>query len=68
MVCCAQDTSFLGMLCYGDEVKTLKNRDWVTVTATVRIKDLKVLGGEGPVLYTTKVEPGTQPQDPLVYF
>lgn len=68
MVCCAQDTPFLGMLCYGDEVKTLKNKDWVTVTAKVCIKNLKVLGGDGPVLYTAEVRHTAPPQDALVYF
>ncbi|MCD7920470.1 MAG: hypothetical protein LUG45_10505 [Clostridiales bacterium] len=68
MVCCAQDTTFLGMLCYGKEQKNLKSRDWVTVTAKVRIKNLKVLGGEGPVLYTTEVKPAKAPEDALVYF
>lgn len=68
MVCCAQDTTFLAMLCYGNELKTLKNRDWITVTAVVRIKNEKVLGGKGPVLYTTEVVHSTPPKDALVYF
>ncbi|MCD8051014.1 MAG: TIGR03943 family protein [Clostridiales bacterium] len=68
MVCCAQDTAFLGMLCYGPEQKKLKNKDWVEVTARVRIKNLRVLGGEGPVLYTTEVKPATAPEDAMVYF
>lgn len=68
MVCCAQDTAFLGMLCYGPEQKKLKNKDWVEVTAKVRIKNLKVLGGEGPVLYTTGVTLAQAPQDTMVYF
>lgn len=68
MVCCAQDTAFLGMLCYGPEHKRLKNRDWVEVTAKVSIKNLRVLGGEGPVLYTMEVKPALQPADTMVYF
>ena len=68
MVCCAEDTAFLGMLCTGPEQKQLKTRDWVEVTALVRIKNLKVLGGEGPVLYTTQVTPCQAPKDDLIYF
>lgn len=68
MVCCAQDTAFLGMLCYGPEQKKLRNKDWVEVTAKVRIKNLKVLGGEGPVLYTTGVTLAQPSQDTMVYF
>lgn len=68
MVCCAEDTAFLGMLCYGNEQKKLRNKDWVEVTAEVRIKNLRVLGGEGAVLYTTSVVPAPQPKDPMIYF
>ena len=56
------------MLCSGPEQKQLKTRDWVEVTAQVRIKNLKVLGGEGPVLYTTQVTPCQAPKDDLIYF
>ena len=66
MVCCAEDTAFLGMLC--SEHKQLKTKDWVEITAKVRLKNLKLLGGEGPVLYTTNVTPCAAPADPLIYF
>ena len=68
MVCCAEDTAFLGMLCSGPEYKRLKTRDWVTVTAQVELKKLELLGGEGPVLRTKEVVPCDAPEDPLVYF
>ena len=68
MVCCAEDTAFLGMLCSGPEHKQLKTKDWVEITAKVRLKNLKLLGGEGPVLYTTNVTPCAAPADPLIYF
>lgn len=68
MVCCAEDTAFLAMLCFGPEQRKLKNKDWVEVTARVRTKKLRILGGEGPVLYTTDVKVGTAPEDTLIYF
>ena len=68
MVCCAEDTAFLGMLCSGPEHKQLKTKDWVEITAKVRLKNLKLLGGEGPVLYTTNVTPCAATADPLIYF
>ena len=68
MVCCAEDTAFLGMLCSGPEHKQLKTKDWVEITAKVRLKNLKLLGGEGPVLYTTNVTPCAAPADPLISF
>lgn len=69
MVCCAQDTTFLGVLCNGPEGKSLNNQDWVEVTGKVRLKKLPIYQGEaGPVLYTMEVKPAQPPQDALVYF
>ena len=58
MVCCAEDTAFLGMLCTGPEQKQLKTRDWVEVTAQVRIKNLK--GRPCPLHHTSHPLPGSQ--------
>ena len=69
MVCCAEDTTFLGVLCNGSEQRWLNNKDWVDVTAKVRLKRLPIYHGEkGPVLYTTEVKPTEPPKDPLVYY
>lgn len=68
MVCCAEDTAFLGMLCSGPEHKRLNTKDWVMVTGEVELKKLDILGGEGPVLRTKDVIPCDPPEDPLVYF
>ena len=68
MVCCAEDTAFLGMLCSGPEYSRLKTRDWVEVTAEVALKDLEILGGKGPILLTREVNRCQAPEDPLIYF
>ena len=69
MVCCAADTTFLGMLCSGSERRYLKNREWVEVTGKIRLKKLEVYQGEaGPVVYTMEVKPTAPPKDELVYF
>ena len=69
MVCCDEDTTFLGVLCNGSEQRWLNNKDWVDVTAKVRLKRLPIYHGEkGPVLYTTEVKPTESPKDPLVYY
>ena len=68
MVCCAEDTAFLGMLCSGPEYKQLKTKDWVEITATVQIKNVKLMGGDGPVLCSTQVTLCAPPNDPLIYF
>lgn len=70
MVCCAEDTRFLGVLCKGPEAKTLKSRDWVKITAKVSIEKHMLYRGKGPVLYVKKLEPMPEPapEDQLVYF
>ncbi|MCD7801663.1 MAG: TIGR03943 family protein [Clostridiales bacterium] len=69
MVCCAQDTTFLGMLCSGPEVKSLKNREWVEITGQVELQRLPIFQGEeGPVVRTLEVKPTQPPQEELVYF
>lgn len=68
MVCCAEDTAFMGLLCYGADQKRFKNKDWVEVTGTVQIKNLRVLGGEGPVIAVSGVEKMEAPEDTMVYF
>ena len=69
MVCCAQDTTFLGVLCNGSEQRWLNNKEWVEVTGKVRLKKLPIYQGEaGPVLYTAEVKPAEPPKDPMVYF
>lgn len=69
MVCCADDTTFLGVLCNGPESKTLKNKQWVEVTGKIRLKSLPIYQGElGPVLYTESVKLCQPPKEELVYF
>ncbi|MBQ3090027.1 MAG: hypothetical protein IJD21_05630 [Oscillospiraceae bacterium] len=69
MVCCADDTTFLGVLCNGKECKTLQNKQWVEVTGKIRLKKLPIYQGElGPVLYTESVVPCQPPAEELVYF
>ena len=68
MVCCAEDISFLGFLCRWDGAKTLKQRDWVRVTASITVEALAQYRGEGPVLHASEVIPAEKPEEELVYF
>ena len=68
MVCCAEDTTFLGVLIKGPEVKELKTRDWVRVTGRVQIEKVSLYQGEGPVLHILDVQQAEPPKDELVYF
>lgn len=68
MVCCADDTTFLGMICFGPDHEKVKTKDWVWVTAEVRTEYVKLYHGDGPVLHTIKVEPAEKPEEELIYF
>lgn len=68
MVCCAEDTTFLGVLCKGPEIRELQTRDWIKLTARVNIESVKLYQGEGPVLHILEAAPAQPPADELVYF
>jgi len=68
MTCCADDTSFIGYVVKWAASPELKMGDWVKVTAKIKYRDLKIYGGEGPVLYARSVEPTDPPEQEMVYF
>ncbi len=68
MVCCADDTTFMGMICKTPEYGQYKNKDWVYVTSEVRVEQVKLYKGKGPILYTQKVERCQPPQEEIVNF
>lgn len=69
MVCCAKDIAFLGMACKGGDTGKFKNRDWVTITATVKAEHLAAYGEDpGPVLYAQSIEPAAPARDEVLQF
>ena len=68
MTCCADDITFMGMLCKCKDEVPFKDKEWVTVTAKVRREFLKEYRGKGPVLHLISAEKSTKPKDDLVYF
>ena len=51
MTCCADDISFHGLVCKFDGAIDLKTRDWITVTAELKLEEHKLYHRVGPVLY-----------------
>ncbi|MCQ2518166.1 MAG: GTPase [Lachnospiraceae bacterium] len=66
MTCCAADIAYLGFVAKWDKAEELKNYDWVTVTATVKLEFWKDYQGVGPVLYATAVEPASKPKEEVI--
>lgn len=67
MTCCADDIGFVGMLCKGAQADNFKLRDWVKVTAKVRVEYQREYNGEGPVLYLEDMVPAEKPKEHLIY-
>ncbi len=67
MTCCADDITFIGFLCKGEQANYFKMREWVKVTAEIKCEYYKEYEGEGPVLYLKKIELTQKPQEHLLY-
>lgn len=50
MTCCADDITYSGIVCDWSGAETLKQRDWVIITAKIELKKHKMYGKKGPVL------------------
>ena len=68
MTCCADDTSFVGFICRWDKCSTIKNKDWVYVTAVVNTMYHAAYKGKGPVLSAISVEKAEPPEEELATF
>ena len=67
MVCCANDTQYLGVVARG-ALGQYKNRDWIEITATCKREHFEAYQGDGPVLYVEDVKPCEKPKEEVVTF
>ena len=58
----------MGLVCKYEKAASLKSRDWVTVTAKIKIEYAAIYGGKGPVLVAESIEPAQKPEQEVVYF
>ncbi len=68
MVCCANDTQFLGIVARGDALAKYQNRDWIEFTAVCKKEYFEAYQGEGPVLYVSDVKAAEKPKEEVVTF
>lgn len=68
MTCCADDMAFLGFACEYSEAKSLKEKEWVKVIATVSREYWEAYKGEGPVLHAVSVEKAKEPKEAVISF
>lgn len=68
MTCCADDMAFLGYACEFPGAGTLRQKEWVKVTAAVSREYWEDYKGEGPVLHAVSVERTKAPKDEVISF
>ena len=68
MTCCADDMAFLGYACQYDGAESLKQKEWVKVTATVSKEYWEDYKGEGPILHAVSVEKTKAPKEEIISF
>ena len=68
MTCCVEDITFAGMVAQWQGAIALGQKDWVTVTAEIRMQEHKLYGRRGPVLKITKLEKAAPPDQPVATF
>lgn len=73
MTCCEDDVQFLGVTCKLNHVKsktmkTVKNRDWIMLTARIACEYNEEYEEKEPVLYASRIEIAEKPEDDLIYF
>lgn len=68
MTCCADDIQYIGYLCHSKEAPSLKEGDWVRVTARVDWKFVPMAQEEEPVLQAITIQDAEAPAEELVYF
>lgn len=68
MTCCADDMAFLGYACEYAGADSLKQKEWVKVTATVSKEYWEDYKGEGPILHAVSVEKTKAPKNEIISF
>ena len=68
MTCCADDTTFHGIVTLADNEVVCNNGEWFTVTATFKKEKHKMYKGIGPVFHLISMEKATPPEEPVATF
>lgn len=68
MTCCADDTTFHGIVTVAENDVTCTNGEWFTVTATFKKERHKMYKGVGPVFHLISMEKTDAPEEPVATF
>ncbi len=68
MTCCADDIMYAGLVVYPQNVVEFKNRDWLEITAVIRLEEHPLYGRRGPVLQLQSAAKTTPPTQEVATF
>jgi len=68
MTCCEADIRFLPFIFIYDKARSIKNKEWAKVKATMKWEFHEGYQAEGPVFYVDQLDLAIKPADELVYF
>lgn len=68
MTCCIDDVEYSPIVCICKNKHSIKSRDWVMVTGTIKIEYCKLYRGKGPVIYIEETAMTSAPAQELATF
>ncbi len=68
MTCCVDDIAFAGFILLGDGFNSVSNREWVYVTAKIKVENNRLYGKVGPVLYAVDIAKTSPPEEEVATF
>lgn len=68
MTCCVEDITFAGLLAECPLELTAQNREWIMLTALIKVEYCELYGQRGPVLYVDRLAKADPPEEEVVTF
>lgn len=68
MTCCVEDIQFAGIICNWDKADTIRDDEWVILTAKLENKFHRAYGRKGPVLTVLSMEETEKPEEAVATF
>ena len=68
MTCCVEDIQFAGIICNWDKADSIRDDEWVILTAKLENKFHRAYGRKGPVLTVQSMEETEKPEEAVATF
>lgn len=68
MTCCIDDVEYSPIVCITKQRHSIKSRDWLMVTGTIKVEYCKLYKGKGPVIYIDDIALTSPPAKELATF